>query len=289
MYDMDFLNNNDLVFGNREGVWIFRKSDTLHIDDTKGLLEINVTNICVDRSGSNKIYIGTESHGLAMYDFNKWTYWNTSNSNIPINASITDVGVDSKGNVWLGHDHLIKFDGTNWTDYGGSCTALAIDKYDNIWVGGNNGLGKFDSSSWTWYNTSTCGLPAFVPTSIAFDSHDTKWIGTDGYGLIEFNENGIVTGIRENPDVIFKNDSFNMIIYPNPTTRIVNLHLTDFQNDRLQIDITDLSGNFIKSIFDGTYAGQELNFDLSGYPSGSYFLKAVQKDKTQTYKVIKAN
>ena len=77
---------------------------------------------------------------------------------------------------------VLKFDGTNWTTYspnitGISCSAIAIDKQGNKWIGTMAGVFKFDGVNWTNY---TCDYPSlFSVNSIAIDSYGDKWFGTN--------------------------------------------------------------------------------------------------------------
>jgi len=65
---------------------------------------------------------------------------------------------------------------------------MTTDASGNKWIGTNGGgLAKFDSTTWTVYNTSNSGLPNNSVTSIAIDGSGNKWIGTNGHGLAKFD------------------------------------------------------------------------------------------------------
>ena len=68
----------------------------------------------------NKIWIGTERHGLVRYDGTSWAIYDTSNSNLPGQAAHA-LAMDDNGFLWLlssdllSNRHLVKIDGESWT------------------------------------------------------------------------------------------------------------------------------------------------------------------------------
>ncbi len=78
------------------------------------------------------------------------------------NHFVTSITFDDKGNAWIGtfRQGLIKYDGTIATyDKNNSVlpdsiiiNALAIDKNDDLWIGSNKGLIKYDNKNFTIYN-----------------------------------------------------------------------------------------------------------------------------------------
>lgn len=62
--------------------------------------------------------------GLAKFDGQNWTVFDTSNSPLPHNDH-SGLAVDPDGNMWSGTEGgLAKFDGTAWTIYTRSNSAL---------------------------------------------------------------------------------------------------------------------------------------------------------------------
>ena len=88
---------------------------------------------------------------------------------------------------------ISKFDDTTWTTYRDSIpaknaiTSLVIDKQGNKWIGTQRGLRKFNDTVWTNY-TTTNGLANDYVTSIAIDAEGNKWIGTNGGGISELKD-----------------------------------------------------------------------------------------------------
>lgn len=66
------------------------------------------------------------------------------------------------------------------------CGGVAIDQDNNVWVGTDAGVAKFDGTNWTVY-TTTDGLPSNIISCVAVDLRNNVWIGTDGDGVAKFN------------------------------------------------------------------------------------------------------
>jgi len=108
--------------------------------------------------------MGTDGGGLAQFDGENWTVYNTGNSGLPHN------GVH----------------------------ALALDAQGNKWIGTQGGLAQFDGVKWTVYNMANSELPNNWVWSLAIDAQGNKWIGTDGGGLAAYREGGVIlTGVKE--------------------------------------------------------------------------------------------
>lgn len=69
---------------------------------------------------------------------------------------------------------------------GNSVTSIAVDDNNNIWVGTNSGLSKFDGSSWTSYTTAD-GLADDAISALSFDPDGNLWIGTWEGGISRFD------------------------------------------------------------------------------------------------------
>lgn len=80
-------------------------------------------------------------------------------------------------------------------------------------------------------------------------------------------------------EVSLTNSKFQ--IYPNPTTDKITLKLN---GEKTKISVEDIWG---KTLFQTETKEIEPSIDLSGYSSGMYFLRTIQKGKTRTTKVIK--
>ena len=68
-----------------------------------------------------------------------------------------------------------------------SVNYIAIDHDEAVWFGTQNGISKWDGTSWTEYTTSnSSGLVHNTISCIAFESDNTVWVGTD-FGVSHFD------------------------------------------------------------------------------------------------------
>lgn len=63
---------------------------------------------------------------------------------------------------------------------------VAVDTNNNKWFGTDQGVAKFDGTTWTTFTTSN-GLPSNIISCIAVDKNNNVWIGTDGDGVAKYN------------------------------------------------------------------------------------------------------
>jgi hypothetical protein len=142
---------------------------------------------------SNNKWVSTYAGGLAKFDDNNWTVYNTSNSGIGDN-DVYAVAIDASNTKWLATygGGLVKFDGINWTTYNTGLPSIytydvVIDGSNSKWVATTGGVGVFDGSNWTNYTTSNSQLPNNYVYSIKIDNDGNKWIATWGGGLAKFD------------------------------------------------------------------------------------------------------
>lgn len=165
-----------------------------------GLPANGIREIAIDRDG--KKWIATDS-GLVCFDGKKWKVYSSKYYRY---KQITCLVIDKENNKWIGIgvNGLIKFDGTNWTLFDTTNSALpnnypynsvyciGIDSLNNKWIGTGGGLVFYDDSNWKLYDTSNSGLINNDINCIAIDHLNNKWIGiVGGYnekcGLAFFN------------------------------------------------------------------------------------------------------
>jgi ligand-binding sensor domain-containing protein len=145
-----------------------------------------VTAIAFDSKGN--AWIGTFKQGLIKYNPQETIIFNSSNSILSSSLVIWDIAVDSKDNVWLGCDGLIKYDGNNFTRYNTANSpvpedfvySIAIDSKDNIWFTScrfkEGGFVKFDGTNWNVFTPENSELPVNSVKSIAVDNNDNVWL-----------------------------------------------------------------------------------------------------------------
>jgi hypothetical protein len=74
-------------------------------------------------------------------------------------------------------------------------------------------------------------------------------------------------------------------IYPNPTTKILNVDLGNAATSNIQVNLTDVSGKLIKTAI--ITAGQsKISFDLQTISEGIYFVKISNRKQNITRKIV---
>ncbi len=112
-----------------------------------------VTSFAFDSKGN--AWIGTFKQGLIKYNSRETVVYNSTNSIIPDNMVIWDIAVDSKDNIWMGCDGLMKFDGTRFQE---------------------GGIVKYNGTNWEVFTPDNSELPVNMVTSIAIDKRDNVWL-----------------------------------------------------------------------------------------------------------------
>ncbi len=65
--------------------------------------------------------------------------------------------------------------------------ALELDNDENLWIGTDYGLFKFDGENWTTFTTENSGIPSNQIRSITFNDQNELWVGTFDDGLAQFD------------------------------------------------------------------------------------------------------
>lgn len=149
-----------------------------------------VQSIAFDNLGN--AWIGTFKQGLIKYNPNETIVYNSQNSIIADTSVIHDIAVDSKNNIWIACEGLIKYDGTDFELYHSENTpipenyvkSIAIDSKDNIWFSSSRarqgGFVKYDNIDWTVFTPDNSDLPVNFVQSIAIDNNDDIWLALNG-------------------------------------------------------------------------------------------------------------
>jgi hypothetical protein len=123
------------------------------------------------------------------------------NINNLFTTGLTSFVIDNNGTKWLGFNHnasttsslvcpqLMSYNGNVWDTFphipGNVVNALAVDVNNNLWVGGNAGLVKFNGTTYTTYNVANSGITSDTVLSLAYGNGNV-YIGTQN-GLSVFN------------------------------------------------------------------------------------------------------
>jgi ligand-binding sensor domain-containing protein len=264
----------------------------------------NINSIAISKQ--NKLWLGTNSSGLMLFDSVNTIVYNTSNSAIPSNI-IYSMKFDSKGHLWLTTSNgLAEFDGTNWNLFNTQNSGLPdnfiltleIDKDDVIWLGlYSGGLVRFDHKSWKKYNLSNSKLPSNGVFSLKSTGINTIWAGA-WKGIIKFNGTGselfdsAKTGIYISSVTSIEKDKKNNIWFAN-NKAIIKYDGTKWQKYDTNSIKANLDDNLIlkcdeeNNLWIGTsnsglikYDGHNYAiFNINNSPLTSNIIKKIEIDK----------
>lgn len=137
------------------------------------------------------------------------------NSNLLGNDLLGDnirvIASDGEDGVWLGANGAGYFDGTTWSVYkqsdqgliGSPVQAITVDALGRTWFGTPDGLSILNVDD--FFNlTRAQGLPTNNILSLLADNQDNRnivWIGTNGGGLLRFEDNQLRIFNRQNANM----------------------------------------------------------------------------------------
>jgi len=164
------------------------------------------TKIVID--DEDRAWIGYMGYGVGMWDGEKTTIYNTSNSEIG-DDQVLAIFVDTKDNLWVGTEAgLSVFDGKEWVTYAttnsklasNKVTSIAVDQEGRAWIGTDNGVSVFTGDEWKTYTTSNSKLLDNGIGSIAIALDGATWIGTGG-GISIFDQGEWINFTPENSNL----------------------------------------------------------------------------------------
>jgi ligand-binding sensor domain-containing protein len=116
----------------------------------------------------------------------KWTMYTTKDG--LANNNIHAIAIDASDDIWIGTDYGVsKFDGANWTNYtafgGSQVLAITIDKEGVKWFGTNGeGIVSLNGTNWNYYKNDEGFLNCNVSNIITSIAIDP--IGNKWFGTI---------------------------------------------------------------------------------------------------------
>lgn len=120
-------------------------------------------------------------------------------------------------------------------------------------------------------------LSPFIMTK---DDKSLVAITTQGEILV-FDTESVVAVTEEKASELADNR-----LYPNPTTGMITLDASRFHPGKIRIELTDIAGRSIL-LFDGMNEKQELRFDISSKPKGTYMITTCQDGVYEVMKCVK--
>ncbi|HET6992798.1 MAG TPA: two-component regulator propeller domain-containing protein, partial [Bacteroidia bacterium] len=139
------------------------------------------------------LWIGT-GYGIAKLKGNYISNYVNLNYYPFQHPAISCIHVDGAGQKWFGiYSSFIKFDGEGWNKFiypqipSSTVNQVTTDHQGNVWIATTAGIGKYNGTTWTVYNTSNSGLPNNNVQCLAFDNAGNMWVGLTYNGLAKFN------------------------------------------------------------------------------------------------------
>ena len=157
--------------------------------------ELPITSIEVDNN--NLKYFGTDNEGIIRYDDTTWTVLDPIINNQSIHEVIS-LKIDTNNILWIcATDNLFKFDGSEFSIvdlsqfniYTNSLVSLYIDDNDNKYLSFyNDGFAQQNGIEWKKFTTGNTGI-SIRPFKIQKDNSNILWLGTWGFGLVQYKNN----------------------------------------------------------------------------------------------------
>ncbi len=165
--------------------------------------------------------------------------------------------------------------------YGADMGTLSVDVFaGNTW---NNNAFTITGNQGNAWNNASVNLSAYVGQIITI-----RWRGTTGANFASdmaidaINVSNSSTGIQGN------NELSNVLLFPNPGTGEFNLLVNGMNNEKLVIEVVDVTGRVVYSNYLGIQNGSISQIiDFSKQASGVYQLVIRRGDKVQNVKMSK--
>ncbi|MCR4416812.1 MAG: T9SS type A sorting domain-containing protein [Ignavibacteria bacterium] len=240
--------------------------------------------------------------GLVLLYNNEWKIYDTTNTKMP-SQEITYFVKDLYGTRWLGTRRMgllkwindstfIVFNSNNAPFTNNYINVITVDKFNNLWIGTDDGLLKYDGTNFTLFDQTT--NRSIV--DIKIDKFNNKWIASDygqDWGLAIFNENGI-SGVNLPTNVYDNNYIEKKFIlfqnYPNPFNSKTKIKFSIPISGFTSLRIYNLLGQEIVTLVNehkqiGEYE-IEFNADQYNLSTGVYIYQLKNNSLVQTKKFI---
>ncbi|KAF0142730.1 MAG: hypothetical protein FD122_330 [Stygiobacter sp.] len=115
---------------------------------------------CIGVDGNNKVWIGSRTFGLSIFDGTTWSYIPTSSMNIAgLEAGVASITISEGGVVWVGttrpdydYGRIVYFKNNSWTLYSQSSLNNNYTRFiktwkDNVVFATKNGIGILGASN----------------------------------------------------------------------------------------------------------------------------------------------
>ncbi len=289
---------NTLFVGtDKGGVYIFnRQTELFHPVDLKSKLNKhgNLSVLCLKKSKSDQLWIGTYRDGLFVRDLKngdtKQFLKGKVNDGSTINSNdVFCMTEDRKGNIWIGtngdginiynfktekFDVLNKSSKPNPLPLNGYIRAIVEDHSGDIWIGSHGtGLAKFNPIKNTFevFNRGNSNIPDNTITTLYIDSKNRLWVGTMGSGvsLLKPSDNSFINFSEKdgllNSDICAISEDKNGYIWISSNKGLSSVHPVTRKIKNYTIYNGVINNNFVKNASLRTKDGTLFFGNLEGF------------------------
>ncbi len=222
---------NGILKDMNDVLWIVTESELLRYDVARGKIEKrdekgdltrhSTSEIVMYTDHLNRLWFGTGSNGIALYDEkNDSIKWYSADEGAIDSLSNNDIGsmlVDSSGNFWIGTEggglnRFVESEGKfiKYPELKDKFVySMREDSSKNIWFGTFNvGLVMYEVSTGKFhYITESNGLPNNLVRGVEIDKNDNVWISTErGFAKYSIKDKKMTNFDADDgiPSVIFR-------------------------------------------------------------------------------------
>lgn len=237
-----------------------------------------------------------------------------------VSKDVRSVLIDNNGYHWFGtdegmafHRNIVANSKMGWDSLftstnglpGNAVNALFQDSNGDIWIATDDGASKYSYESGEFTNLTTVdGLADNKVFDIAEDDDGVIWFATasgvsgyDGENLTSYTTSdkaqNFIQVVTSSKPVFGKPSNALIDIYPNPATNKVYIQFMKDQDAFMNVDVYDMSGKKIRSLFTGYAGGGDLKvrWDLNDrngtkVPGGIYFISLSKDNERYTRKIV---
>ena len=127
--------------------------------------------------------------------------------------------------------------------------------------------------------TGTGGTAAYSAGQIVYTTN-TGSNGSVAQGVQQAYEISVVTDIKNETKI-----NMSLVVFPNPTTSLLNLQIADLKTEQLTYQLTDALG---KLIIENKITESSTQINMNAQAEAIYFLNVLESNQTvKTFKIIK--